>query len=204
METKLYIVRHGETDWNRKGLLQGQLESDLTAEAMDDARSMSSVIKDLEPDVVYSSHQRRALKTAELLTKDLDIEIRLHRGLSEMNFGIFQGHDWDYIEREMSHIHKAYRNSGPDYVIPEGESHRAFHKRVTSALDEICFANGGKKILIVSHGGSISKMISYSKGMEPSPNRFFKTRNLALNIFRYCNDQYFLETPAELLEFSPD
>ncbi len=202
METTLYILRHGETEWNRRGLLQGQLESPLTKEGIAETEAFRAEITALNPHVVYSSHQRRARQTAEILTGDLHKEIHLHKGLSEMNFGVFQGHDWAYIEDEMSEIHDQYRRKGPDFVIPEGESHSQFHKRVSSALDEICQKNQGRKILIISHGGSINKMICYAKGMEPSANRFFSTKNLALNIFTYREGSYSLETPSELIEFN--
>lgn len=199
METTLYILRHGETEWNRKGLLQGQLESPLTKEGIAQTAAFRAEITALNPHVVYSSHQGRARETAEILTADLQKEIQFNKGLSEMNFGVFQGHDWSYIEREMSEIHDLYRESGPDYTVPEGESHNQFHKRISSTLDEICQNNQGRKVLIISHGGSINKMICHVKGMEPSANQFFSTKNLALNIITYKEGIYSLKTPTELI-----
>lgn len=201
METTLYILRHGETEWNRKGLLQGQLESPLTKEGIEKTEAFRREITALNPQVVYSSHQERARQTAEILTKDLMLDINIHRGLSEMNFGIFQGFSWDYIKSEMSDLHEQYRQCGPDFTIPGGESHNQFHERVSSALDEICLSNQNRKILIVSHGGSINKMICHAKGIESSANRIFRTHNLALNVFTYREGQYSLETKADLIEF---
>jgi broad specificity phosphatase PhoE len=56
--------------------------------------------------------------------------------------------------------------------------------------------------LIVSHGGSINKMLCYAKGMAPSGNRFFRTKNLALNILKYNDGNFSIETPVELLEYA--
>lgn len=202
MKTTVYIIRHGETEWNRLGLLQGQLASPLTKEGIEKTEAMRPEITELNPDVVYSSDQERALTTARILTADLDREIREHSGLREMNFGIFQGKSWDFIESEMRDIYDIYRRDDIDYAIPEGESHKQFHERVVGALEEITQSHPGRKILIVSHGGSINKMLGYVEGMEPSANRFFHTRNLALNIIEYEAGDFTLKTESELLEYT--
>jgi len=202
METTLYIVRHGETEWNRKGLLQGQLNSELTPEGIERTEDFRKEITDLNPDIVYSSDQKRAVITAEILTRDLDRTMKFHSGLREMNFGAFQGLSWDSVKVEMPDIFARYREDNPDFVVPGGESHNQFHRRVTEALQQIIDENPGKKILIVSHGGSINKMICYAREMAPSGNRFFRSKNLALNIFKYKDGNLTVETPVELLEYA--
>lgn len=202
MKTTLYIVRHGQTEWNRLGLLQGLLASPLTEEGLAEAEAFRPEITALNPEVVYSSDQERALTTARILTADLNRIIHTHIGLREMNFGIFQGKSWDYIKREMADIYEIYREDDPDYEIPEGESHNQFHNRVISAMEEIRRAHCGKRILIVTHGGTINKMLAYAEGLAPSANRFFRSKNLALNILEYENGNYTRITDAELLEYS--
>ncbi|MBB6479318.1 histidine phosphatase family protein [Spirochaeta isovalerica] len=202
MKTTLYIVRHGQTEWNRLGLLQGQLASPLTEEGIADTEAFRQEITELEPDVVYSSDQDRALTTAKILTGDLHREIHIHEGLREMNFGVFQAKSWENIEEEMPELFEVYRQDDPDFVIPEGESHNQFHKRAVNALIEITEAHPGKRILIVSHGGTINKMLGYVEGMRPSANRFFHSKNLALNILEFENGRYRRTTEAELLEYS--
>jgi len=202
MKTTLYIVRHGQTEWNCLGLLQGQLSSPLTKEGIAQAEDFRHEITELNPDLVYSSDQERAFITAQILTSDLDLEIHTHVGLREMNFGIFQGKNWDYIEKEMSDIYEVYRQDDPDFVIPEGESHNQFHQRAVDTLNEIAKAHPGKKVLIVSHGGTINKILGYVEGLTPSANRFFRTKNLAMNIIEFEEDEYTLKTETELLEFA--
>ena len=202
METTLYIVRHGETEWNRLGLLQGSLNSSLTTEGILNAENLRPEITELNPDVIYSSDQERAYDTAQILSKDLDKNITQHPGLQEMNFGVFQGHNWDYIENEMKEIYEAYRADDPDYAVPGGESHNQFHERIVETIDEITMANLGKKILIVSHGGSINKMLCHAEDMAPSGNRYFLTKNLGVNILKYNDGKYKLTTPVELIDFA--
>lgn len=202
METMIYLVRHGETEWNRQGRLQGQLNSALTPEGIKQTGAFRATITELNPHVVYSSDQERAVLTAQILTADLESEIILDDNLSEMNFGVFQGHDWDYIENNMKEIYDLYREDDPDYIIPQGESHNQFHSRVTGAFQKIIDTHRGKKILIISHGGSINKILCYAKGMKPSGNRYFKTENLALNILKYSEGNFTLETSVDLVDFT--
>ena len=202
IETTVYLVRHGETEWNRRGLLQGQLNSSLTSEGILNTEAFREEITELNPDVIYSSDQERALRTVKILTRDLQREINLHSGLQEMNFGVFQGHSWDDIESNMKDIYHLYREDDPDYIIPGGESHNQFHRRVTSALQQIAGENIGKKILIISHGGAINKMLCFAENMAPSGNRYFHTENLSLNILKYSKGQFSLETPVEMIEFT--
>lgn len=202
METQIYLVRHGETEWNRKGLLQGQLNSSLTAEGILKTEAFRPEITALNPDAVYSSHQERAQMTAEILTADLNCEIIVDSDLSEMNFGVFQGHSWEYIENEMPGLYEEYREDNPDFAVPEGESHNQFHNRVTGALQRIAETNPGRRVLIVSHGGTINKMLCYAEGLSPSGNRYFHTKNLALNVLTYRDNRFFLETDVELIEFT--
>lgn len=204
METTIYIVRHGETEWNRLGLLQGHLESNLTSEGIEAAERFKLEITTLAPDVIYSSDLSRALETARIITRDLNKKINIHSALREMNFGVFQGHDWNYIKKEMKDIYDSYRGKGPGYTIPSGESHNLFHERASGVLKEITENNIGKKILIVSHGGTINKMLGYVKKSPISANRYFHTENLALNILKYTEGHYTLETPVKLVELKKE
>lgn len=200
METTIYLVRHGETEWNRLGLIQGHLESNLTKEGLMATKAFKKEITALNPDVIYSSDQPRAVKTAQILTGDLNRKINLHSDLREINFGVFQGHNWDYIEREMKHIHNSYVED-PDYIVPGGESHNQFNQRAITVLENITQENRGKKILIVSHGGTISKMLFYAKKLAPSGNRYFRTKNLALNVLKWTGEHFILKTSVELVEY---
>lgn len=202
METTLYLVRHGETEWNRKGILQGQLNSSLTAEGIERTYAFQKEITQLNPDVIYSSHQDRALKTAEILTEKLNREIHIEPQVSEMNFGVFQGCSWDHIEREMKDLYDEYRADDPDFIIPDGESHNDFHNRVSEALFRIAEENKGKKVLIISHGGTINKMLCLAEKLTPSGNRYFLTKNLALNVLTYKDGDFTLKTEVELIEFT--
>ena len=80
---KLYITRHGKTEWNTIGKLQGWLDSPLTDEGIERARKLSTRLEGVDFDHIYSSPQKRALHTAEILNLE-DIEITILDELMEL------------------------------------------------------------------------------------------------------------------------
>lgn len=89
----LYIVRHGETNWNVMGRIQGQSDSELTEKGIQDTKILARRLKDIHFDAIFSSDLSRASKTAELIRLDRDLAIETHEALRERTFGI---HDGDY------------------------------------------------------------------------------------------------------------
>ncbi len=201
-ETKIYLIRHAQTEWNRAGIAQGQMDSPLTPEGIDKTKMLSPGIKEIDPDVVFSSDLGRAVNTAEFLTCDIDKEIFYEKGLREMDFGVFSGKSWNYIENEMSDLHKLFASGDPDFIIPGGESHNQFFQRVISCLKDIAEKNIGKKILIVTHGGSLNNILSFVSGISSSEKKFFGTVNLGINILNYMDDEFSLDSLAVMDEYS--
>lgn len=201
-ETTIYLIRHAQTLWNRERIAQGQMDSPLTEAGRKKTESLSPLIAALNPDRIYSSDLMRARTTAEILTKELKKTIHVDRALREMDFGVFSGKPWEYIETEMAEIHSLYVAGDPDFVIPEGESHNQFHARVIDALNRIVEENRGKRILIVTHGGALNNIISYIENVPSEEKRYFGTVNLGLNIIKHRRGQYAIEQMADRVEYS--
>lgn len=98
---KLYIVRHGKTDWNIMGLLQGQTNIELNEEGINDARKLSKEINLNEIDLCISSSLERAKQTAEILTNN-KIKIIYDDMIVERGFGDYEGKkiNYDLIENQ--------------------------------------------------------------------------------------------------------
>src|SRR3989344_2019069 len=87
----IYVVRHGETETNVKGILQGYESSSLTQRGIEQARELSEKFKIVKFDAVYSSDLERAQKTAEIITQEDDLPIKTNNQLRERNFGRYEG-----------------------------------------------------------------------------------------------------------------
>src|SRR5690554_4521335 len=91
MQMKIYLTRHGQTEWNVIGKLQGWGNSNLTEKGIENAKRLSQRLKEVNFDYVYSSPQQRALDTAKLIRGDRNIEINVLDDLREIGFGSWEG-----------------------------------------------------------------------------------------------------------------
>ncbi len=150
---KLYITRHGETQWNLEGRLQGwSNSSQLSEKGILDAKRLGEYLKEVNFDCIYTSPLDRAIKTAELIRGDKDIPIIQCEGLKEINFGDWEGKTYSEIDTLYKEQHNNFWNHPELYKPVGGESYDELIYRVRKALTEISEANQGANVLIVTHG----------------------------------------------------
>lgn len=149
--TTIYLVRHAETDENRKGHIQGRENTHLNINGVNKVKELRQTINELGVDICYTSPLFRTLETAFGLVGDKALIIRDDR-LLEREMGIYDGKK---IEEYDSKKYWDYNlNSSADGV----ESIKDLFKRCQEFLDDVIEKNQGKKILIVSHGSPIRVM----------------------------------------------
>ena len=182
---KVYFTRHGQTEWNVRGRLQGWGNSNLTEKGIESARRLGDRLADIDFDFIYSSPLNRALETAKLIRGDRDTEIRIVDDLKEIGFGSWEGMIFDKVREEYGHEYDTYLNRPHLYQPIDGESLLDVYKRVENALDEILSVEA-ENILIVSHGVTIKVLTSIIKGI--SIEELYKISvqvGTALNISEY-------------------
>ena len=160
---KLYIIRHGQTEWNIQKRLQGWNNSDLTQKGIDDAAKLAERLKDIDFTHIYSSNQKRAVETAKILRKDRDIDIVELDGLKEIGFGKWEGMEMDDLLNKYKDEFDIFLNKPHLYEARlDGESYQDIFKRVESSLEAI-LKTGGRNILMVSHGVTIKILTAVIK-----------------------------------------
>lgn len=163
---KIYITRHGQTDWNVEGRMQGSKNSNLTEQGKRDALNLGCSLKDANIDFIYTSPLTRAYDTALLIKGDVDIPIEVHENLKEMNFGIWEGMHSDDVKRDYKDEHYKFWNEPHLYTPIEGESFDEVIKRVKTTLNNIVAQNKGTNILIVTHTIVIKAIYAIIKNYE--------------------------------------
>lgn len=158
----LYIIRHGQTEWNVLRRLQGWNNSNLTEQGIKDAERLSERLKHIDFDYIYSSPQPRALDTANIIKANRSIDISLLDGLKEIGFGVWEGMSIDEINKKYDGHYNTYINTPHLYEPIDGESFEDIFKRVEESLKTI-ISKGGNNILIVSHGVTIKILTSIIK-----------------------------------------
>ncbi len=160
----IYVVRHGQTDWNKEGKVQSRADIPLNETGREQAREIREQLKNVVFDGVYSSELCRAIETAEIISGSKNV-IRDER-LSEVDNGKFEGVEVS----EMVRIRLS-----PDFDPAEygTESRESIRERVFSFLDEIVPGYIGKNLLIVSHAGTCKYVRLWFEG-EPEDGNIDK------------------------------
>jgi broad specificity phosphatase PhoE len=148
--TTLLLVRHGETDWNAEGRLQGQIDRPLSDFGRRQARQLGETLEGEELEAIYSSDLARARETAEIVAERLGLPVELDSDLREKDWGTWEG--LTPVER--------------DRVEFVGESTQAHQERTLRALTRISARHpGGGTVLVVTHGGSMRRVQTAALGM---------------------------------------
>lgn len=160
--TTLYLVRHGRTDSNVRGLLHGKTDVPLDDHGVLQADCIAErLAAEGSIDAIVTSPLQRALVTARAIGGRLGLEPSLQPELAEMDFGRFEGFALERLIEEHPDI--AYRiadgNDG-DFGWPEGETRRGFHDRVYAAFLAILSEHHAHRIAVVAHGGVIGSFMA--------------------------------------------
>ena len=134
---KIFIVRHGESEWNVEGRRQGQFDSPLTDAGRCSAQQVSVLLSELDPDALFSSPLGRAWSTAQIIDAVLGLGIRSESGLSEIDHGKLGGLTNDEIERSHPGLLAERRACLYGWRFPGGESYADGELRAAAALSDI-------------------------------------------------------------------
>ena len=154
-ETSLYFVRHGETEYNRRGIVQGGgIDSTLNETGREQARVLASRFQDTRFDAVYSSTLRRAKQTADILaTPHEPIRRTYLDDLQEMSWGIYEGAGPSSDRDDaLGEIKKQWRKGLFDQTVEGGESILDVQERALRAVDHLVSEESGGTVLVVTHG----------------------------------------------------
>ena len=173
----LYVVRHGQTDKNKFGLVQGQTEADLNDVGISEAKKLQSLVKNLNIDVVISSPLRRAKDTAKIITDD-KYPINTDDRLIERDWGMCEGAHIDEVDTvKCWNFFLNTDNNGIERV-------RDLLMRVSDFLEDIKVKYSDKNVLVVTHS-AILRAIHYSLRPIPEDGDMSKLELPNLRIVEY-------------------
>lgn len=174
---KLYVVRHGQTDKNVLGLVQGNTESDLTEKGKEEAKALQELVSTLDIDVVISSPLRRALDTAKLITNN-KYDIIVDERLIERDYGLSEGKP---VDEELT---IKYWDFKLNTDINEVEKIKDLMFRVTEFIEDMRNKYEDKNVLVVAHS-AILRAIHYAINGIPEDGDLLKIEIPNLRIIEY-------------------
>ncbi|CAM8996107.1 unnamed protein product [Rhodiola kirilowii] len=186
--TEFIVIRHGETEWNADGRIQGHLDVALNDTGRQQAVLVAErLAKGPEISAIYSSDLKRASVTAETIANCCGgIEVIKDPELRERNLGDLQGHVYRELSKTVPVAYQVFMSNRTDQNIPGGgESIDQLYERCTSALQRIARKHKGERVVVVTHGGVIRSL-----HRRASPNgRPGKILNTSVNILHLSDGE---------------
>lgn len=193
-EARITLIRHGETEWNREGRIQGySADSPLTANGLAQARRLAARLAGEQLLILYSSDAGRARQTAAPVAVALDMTVVYDAALRERNYGDFEGWTYAELEREHPDAYRKFRSRDPDYAPPGGESGARFRDRILAALERIAATAEGGHAAVVTHGGVLGVMHRHVNSAAPDSKRDYSLHNASVNRLLYANGRWTIE-----------
>ncbi len=199
---KIYLVRHGETDWNNEKRLQGWADISLNAKGVKEAEEVAEKLKNVHFDDAFCSDLERAEVTAETILKGRDIEVQMDPRLRELGFGPLEGTLYNDARMDESQpLHELFVH--PDKYVPEfgGEPLNYLSARAEafqlSTLDMIQAKNPDATILVVSHGIFIRDMLTRVGGFSYDDFWKLPVGNCSIAVLSYDGKQLKIEEMGE-------
>jgi 2,3-bisphosphoglycerate-dependent phosphoglycerate mutase len=175
---QICVARHGETDWNTAGILQGWLDTQLNERGRQQARDLAAALAEFGFTSVCSSPLSRALESAQIIAERLRLPPPLlHDGLKERNFGVIQG----IPKAELAELNPLLLEQivirNPAAIFEQGESMDDCASRVLGALMDIAGQHAGERILVITHGWAMDVVARHARDLPRTAILHVKPKN---------------------------
>ncbi|SMO60518.1 histidine phosphatase family protein [Melghirimyces algeriensis] len=168
METEIFLIRHGQTHWNKIKRVQGHQDEPLSPEGMEQARLLGKFLRSVTFHAIYSSDLKRAVQTAEQVATGRDLSIHTSSSLRERCMGEWEGRMLEEVKEKHSDDWSTVWYMGGKYGVEAAEKIRA---RMLATLDHIVREHTGRRVAVISHGGSINTVLQAISGGLYGPGR---------------------------------
>ena len=162
----LYLVRHGETGWNKTGIVMGQSDSPLTKVGVEQVKTTAQELKGVHFDAIFSSDLHRAYRTAEIIKLERELVIQTSKALRERTFGSWEGKLSEDYRKNFQHLFEKIKELSEEEqkkfrFADDIENDEQVISRFITQLREISVAYPNKTVLVVTHGGCIRTFLMH-------------------------------------------
>jgi len=180
--SKLLLVRHGLTEYNRTRRFAGHTDIDLNPDGIQQVEKLRDRLADEKIDTVYSSDLKRAMSTAEIVSAGHDAEPVLCPELREINYGDIEGLTFEEIKKQYPDMADSLANFTTKIQFSGGESFSEFTIRTCRFLEKLKEHTPEETVLIAAHGGPLTTLVCELLGIGQSHWRAFHIDNASLSI----------------------
>ena len=201
--TSIYLVRHGQTAWNKEEIFRGRTDIPLDETGLKQAELVGQYFKGMEIQAIYSSSLSRAWETAEKIAEFHDLKVQPLRGIIDMSFGNWEGRPHQEIRESDKETYRQWVETPHLVRLPGGESLDDVRVRAMAALEEIIRKNSGKTLVFVSHRVICKVLICAILGLDNSHFWQITKHTTAINLIQHRNGKYFLSLMNETCHLKP-
>lgn len=192
--TKIYIVRHAQTDSNLRNACIGHTDIPLNAVGEEQSRMLAEKLSGINFETVYTSPLLRTVNTAApILQRMGHAKLIMNYGLVERDFGLWDNMTFDEIQEKYPVEYKQWRKNWISYRPPDGESIVDIYSRAQETLDRILTAHKDENILIVTHLGISRTILAYLLGLTAEQSQCFWLENTGIAIVEYVDGKGILK-----------
>lgn len=190
---RLWLVRHGQTDWNAAGRIQGHTPTELNAIGRQQAAALAGQLADKKFAAIWSSDLPRASQTADALAKPHNLPVHFTPDLRERSFGQYEGASSDEIRAARTALGLEQTGDLADWTgMPGIESNDTLWNRVAAFLQQLSSRYPDDDVLVVTHGGVLSRAIYRCLLIPDGTPRHFPLSNGIVAILQYRTDAFYL------------
>ena len=189
-DSRIFLIRHGETNWNKEGRFQGQIDIPLNENGKDQARRTFEYLKKISFNKAFSSSMNRPYETAQIiLQNNKNLKIEKIDSLVEISHGLWEGKLESEIREQWPLLLKNWHDKPEEVIMPEGESIKDVSERSIKAFNKICLSQKDSDLsLLVAHDAVNKTLICKILGIDYSNIWMIKQGNGGITIIDLFND----------------
>lgn len=180
--TRIYLVRHGETEWNATRRIQGQLDIPLNARGREQVARVAAELASQPLTAVYASDLCRARDTAAAVAATHQLPVQTDADLRELHFGEWQGLDLVQLEARYPEQFHRWRQNSLRQRPPGGETIAELQARAAAAFARIVAAHQGETVAVAAHGGPLKALVLHLLGAPLEAYPRLRLHNASLSL----------------------
>ncbi len=188
--TRILLVRHGRTEWNKDQIFRGSVDVPLDEQGRKEAARAGDWLKGETFHAAYSSPLSRAVETAELILKTHNIPVQKHPGFTDLNYGDWQKKTRTEVEKLYPELVRQWEQAPHTVNFPNGEGLGAVRERSLKAIQEVAAGHPGQTVLVAAHRVVNKVLIAALLGLDNSHFWEIGQDTAALNEFVYDKERW--------------
>ena len=186
--TTIYLIRHGQTDWNKKKIFRGRADVPLNEYGRKEAEALSRHLENVRVDACYSSPLSRARETAEIVARPHSLDVMIDEGIIDVDYGEWQGISDKEVDKRFTEIYRRWVERPHHTKFPGGESLAMVKKRSLVSLERIRVGHPDGVVLVVAHRVVTKVVMCALLGLGNAAFWRIRQDNCAYNVIELAGD----------------